>query len=116
MYSNFRSVAALFGIVTLGACVAETRTRAEIVALGGACSDGSGIGAQQLDPESGCLLGPVLLCAEGGLTEVEGCAQDASTGDLYRTSYPVLFDRTDAWVPCSQKDELDVMSARSCAD
>lgn len=109
-------VVVLFGVAALGGCVAETGSRGEIVALGEECSDGSGIGARPFDAERECVGAPVLLCAESGLTEVEDCAEDASTGELYRTSYPVRFDRQDAWAPCAESDEVRVLAARPCAD
>lgn len=109
-------MAVALGAAMLGACAAEPVPPGEIVAIGEECSNGSeGVSAQAFD-DRGCLESPVRLCADVGLTEVWGCAEEAATGELYRTHYPVLFDRSDAWVPCSGSDEARVMTAPFCAE
>ena len=107
---------AVFTPIALSACIAEPASRAEVVAVGEACSDGSGTGGQPYDAERGCLDAFVVLCADSGLTEAHGCAQDASTGALYRTSYPIAFDRPEAWVECAPNDTALVMNAVSCIE
>lgn len=107
---------AVFTSTALSACITESAIGAEVVAVGEACSDGSGTGGRPYDAERGCLDAPVLICAESGLTEAHGCAQDASTGALYRTDYPLAFDRTEAWIHCAPNDTALVMNAVACTE
>lgn len=80
------------------------------------CGDVQGTGAQRFDAEASCLEEPVILCAQSGLTEQHGCAIHVDSGDLYLTSYPIVFSETREWVECSSEEASAVFGAHSCSE
>lgn len=111
-----RAAWAALAAMALSACLAEPAQRADIVSVGQECPDSVGVGAYRYVPEAGCLDGLVILCTAGGVLETFDCAEDADTGALYQTNYPVDFSRTEAWIRCEREDWERVMNARPCGE
>lgn len=107
-------LAALLAMV-LSSCLAEPAQRAYVVPAGEECPGNLGVAGRRYVPEAECLDDWVILCAPSSVREAHDCAQDADTGALYWTSYPVNFTLTEAWIPCERKDLETVMNThRSC--
>lgn len=86
----------------------------EVVGSAEACDDSCGAGARRFDASRSCLEPPVAICARVSLYDEVECAVSVETGEAYRTSVPLRFDETDAWIACDAATRASIAAAPPC--